>query len=294
MDTRAGRDARDSDAPVRAQVAIGGGLAVLRERPGVRVLDLRSGRERWHDDARPGCRPVAVAGGATAGVVAEQCGDGAWVRIPHPADGRRGVRARLSIQADLDRLQILSVDPLVVWVRETGARGVDAVLSLGARGEWRASIPVAGPRFDLKMSPDIRNLARPARGAMVAHGLLITPAVRPGDTKTWTDRNGVGRSTTRRLVAHSLSDGRRLWISDEFDGEVRGLAGGRYVTVVTSQEPLIEISPRTGRAKSIPTPADPPFELVGLWTDGDRYVLVEGRGGRDEHHPPVQVLGKDI
>ncbi|MFG2091894.1 hypothetical protein [Spirillospora sp. NPDC048824] len=56
----------------------------------------------------------------------------------------------------------------------------------------------------------------------------------PGDTETWSDRQGSHSSTTGRLVAYSLADGERVWIS-EFSGEVLGLTGdGRNVTVITS------------------------------------------------------------
>ncbi|GGV30030.1 hypothetical protein GCM10010182_61360 [Actinomadura cremea] len=302
-------ETRTQDTADRAQTAVSGDFAVIREQglgrpsdlslrelwmPGsVRALGLRDGRQRWRHAAGPGCEMVEVTGGPAVAVV-EDCGSkGVWSKVLRPADGHLDTRVRLPMTGRIEEIRTLSVRPLVLWVKQEGQRGTDTVLSYDAQARTRAAIAVSNPDFELQpaFSPWRDHEALPARSALVHAGRLFVTAVRPDDTKVSIDKNGRHSRTTGRITAYSLADGRREWTT-EFDGGVNGIAPDRRSIVAITSRGLIGLAAHTGK-KLFDSGSPKAYEPAHLWVQGNRYVVVREDGATDEKLRPVSVFGRE-
>ncbi|MDT0425970.1 hypothetical protein, partial [Streptomyces evansiae] len=146
---------------------------------------------------------------------------------------------------------MVAADPLTLWVEEPVVRGTRAVLVIDDRGAVRTTIPTRASDHTLLVGSygthrAVTFGARPLPAAVVVEGLLIAPAVEPGDRSVVSNRNGHLIDYDGRLVAISLEDGERRWTS-ELDDETRGIATGDGSVWVLGREKLFRIDPMNGR-----------------------------------------------
>ncbi|WP_031008544.1 PQQ-binding-like beta-propeller repeat protein [Streptomyces sp. NRRL F-5727] len=223
----------------RDLVAVGGGLAVLRDEdadwqyasaldsPGrldpdraLRAFDLRTGKPRWSARMPRDCVPYGVAAGDRRVAALLVC-DRRDVRLAvlDPADGRvRGVTP-LDPRRVVDPLThapaFVSADPIVVGVDSLDETGYATFLSFDDEG--RAQGTIASGTVNGKISSAAQEPAR----TRVAYGRLYTVAME-------SDYDDV-------VTAFDLRSGQRLWRMEVGDLEdVMGLrvAGGRVTALV--------------------------------------------------------------
>lgn len=211
-------------------------------------------------------------------------------------DGSERARPELPVHGDLHALELLSADPLTVWVEETALRGTHAVLSYARSGRLRATIPTSGPDHDVLVNIGDRQdqftpafEARPARGAVVVDGMLIAPAAEPGDIRFYNNGNhGVGRSAEGRLVGYSLTDGRQRWTAP-LDDEVTGVAVRGEAVWALAGDTLTKVAASSGKnLDELLIHADTQSLGAQLYAMGDRFVIVNVDG--TDRNPPVRVL----
>ncbi|NEB18202.1 PQQ-binding-like beta-propeller repeat protein [Streptomyces coelicoflavus] len=281
-------------------LALTGDVAVVRHGSGWRGLSTADGHELWRAEAGAGCRPAFVDAAPGSVVAVAHCASdpgadrAAALRLA-PGTGAVVTRTALPVRDPGTRYAVLSADPLVLWVGESEERGTRAVLVIDDRGAVRTTIPAEADDhtllvedFDPLGTPTFE--ARPLPAAVVTRGLLIAPAVKPGDRRVIHDRNGSFFAYDGRLVAVSLDDGSRRWTSD-LDDETRGITVSDGSVWALGRDELFRIDPVDGRrvrtldglGHALP---------VGLTVRGDRYLVVaeDGTGPL----PPVRALRPDF
>lgn len=227
-----------------AMVAVGGGIAVLRDAddmwaiddslwthgvgPAVsgtkalRAFDLRTGAKRWTAAVPEGCVPEQVDAGERQIVAVLACARTELRLVAFgPADGRQRWTALLGSRMTSipdGQLTLLSAEPAVV--RTGGATEFDPAtfLAFGTDGKATGRIGATGEYGAVKAH-------KPALVA-VADGRLYVGAERR-------DRGAYGD----RVVAFDLTSGRQVWLEDV--GVAGGLlaleATGGRVTVLTDR-----------------------------------------------------------
>ncbi|WP_411083884.1 hypothetical protein [Streptomyces sp. cmx-18-6] len=301
---------RSSAGPFSRSLALAGDVAVVRDESGWRGLSAVDGRERWRAGGGEGCRPVFVDASRRTVVAVAHCPSGpgkgsgpdsASVRAEalrlDPGTGAVSTRTVLPVRDSGTRYATVSADPLTLWVDEPGARGTRAVLAVDDRGSVRTTVPAEAADHTLLVGGfDVYRgetfAARPLPAAVVVGNLLIAPAVKPGDLRTFRKRQGYSVDYDGRLVAISLDDGTRRWTSD-LDDETRGITTGDGSVWVLGRRELFRIDPENGRHLRVLSLYDlDQHAPVGLAVHGDRYLVVAENGtGRQ---PPVRALRPDF
>ncbi|MFI1187312.1 PQQ-binding-like beta-propeller repeat protein [Streptomyces californicus] len=218
-------------------VAVGGGIAVLRDAddmwaldtppavPGskaLRAFDLRTGAPRWTADIPEGCVPEQVAAGERQVVAVLACAR-TELRLSafDAARGRQRWTAPLggrTTPVPDGQVTLRSAEPAVVQTGGTTEGGPGAFLTFGAGGEATGRIGTTG-RY----------------GTVQAH----TPAlVAVADGRLYLGAESREREAYRdRVVAFDLASGRQVWLEDvAVAGGLRALdvTGGR-VTVLADR-----------------------------------------------------------
>ncbi|MEU3568188.1 PQQ-binding-like beta-propeller repeat protein [Kitasatospora sp. NPDC036755] len=287
--------ARDGDDAAPDVVAVAGQQALLQEKTGWRAVRLADGRDLWRSPADPGCAPLQVAGGPADAVTVAQCGDATQpvLRTLTPADGREQRRIVLPAAGGLKNLAVVSVDPLAVWVDAQAERGTHAVLSFDRSGRQQAAIAVAGDEYDLDVMLGGLHAfdefsARPLFGGVVVGDLFVVPGEKPGDVGISGGKHP-SRTATGRLLAYSLTDGRKRWTAG-LDDQVTGLVvdGGSVWAMTRGRVTRVEAA--TGRQSAVLDVNDTAsLYPVDLSVSGsERFTVVAEDGTRDE--PPVRVM----
>ncbi|MDT0491981.1 PQQ-binding-like beta-propeller repeat protein [Streptomyces sp. NPDC012600] len=283
-------------------VALAGDVAVVQDGSGWRGLSAADGRERWYAEAGEGCRPAVVDAALRTVLAVVHCpsrpesGRAEALRLA-PATGAVSTRTALPVQDPFTRYAMVAADPLTLWVEEPVVRGTRAVLVIDDRGAVRTTIPTRASDHTLLVGSygthrAVTFGARPLPAAVVVEGLLIAPAVEPGDRSVVSNRNGHLIDYDGRLVAISLEDGERRWTS-ELDDETRGIATGDGSVWVLGREKLFRIDPMNGRHLRALTLTDLTYkEPAELTVHGDRYLVVaeNSTGGV----PPIRALRPDF
>ncbi|MFD4371675.1 PQQ-binding-like beta-propeller repeat protein [Streptomyces sp. NPDC058486] len=293
---RTTRTAADGEVSAeRDLVAVGGGLAVLRDEdddwryestlgdPGrlspdraLRAFDLRTGKPRWSARMPKGCVPYGVAA-AERRVAALLVCDRRDVRLAvlDPADGRvRGV-SPLDERRVVDPLThtpaFVSADPLVVSTMSLDESGATTFLSFDgeARPQGRIASGVVNGRLnDPATEPALTR---------VAYGRLYTLA----DEADYDDV----------LTAFDLRSGQRLWRMEVDDlDDVIGLrvAGGRVAALMdlygaSGEDGLFVFDADTGEVRDQRTFPDSVGRSSGEIKDvlgyGDRLIAVRWGDG---------------
>ncbi|MET9677680.1 PQQ-binding-like beta-propeller repeat protein [Streptomyces sp. NPDC006482] len=225
-------------------VAVGGGIAVLRDaddmwaldddlrtpdaRPAVsgtkalRAFDLRTGAPRWTAAVPEGCVPEQVAAGERQVVAVLACAH-TELRLAafDPADGRQRWTAPLggrTTPAPDGQVTLLSAEPAVVQTGGTTEGRPGAFLAFGEGGKATGRIETTG-----------------GYGTVQAH----TPAlVAVADGRLYLGAESREREAYRdRVVAFDLTSGSQVWLEDvAVAGGLRALdvTGGR-VTVLADR-----------------------------------------------------------
>ncbi|MER5996839.1 PQQ-binding-like beta-propeller repeat protein [Streptomyces viridosporus] len=281
-------------------MAVTDGVAVLPTKAGWRAVALATGSERWRAEAGDACTPYLVdAGSGSTVVTVSACGEErpALLRTYAADSGRSGLRVELPSRGVPEQLAVLSADPLTVWIREGEVRGTRAVLSYDQTGVLRTTVPLGAEDYELRATPSAGSAyrpvfaARPARTAIVARGVLIVSAVRPGDRHV-NDHGSKGTTVhyDGRLAAYSLTSGRRLWTTKTRTWVQALTADGEQVWVLSGHQ-LARIDPSTGHlVRDIHLSwGFAPKTSADLWITerGRTYVLVNEDG--TARHPPVSA-----
>ncbi|WP_153183290.1 PQQ-binding-like beta-propeller repeat protein [Streptomyces sp. E5N91] len=296
-------DAPDPVERFVTQPALAGDVVVVRQGPGWQGRSAADGHELWHTEAGEGCLPAFVDAAPGAVVTVVHCSSDsgpdrvAALRLD-PGTGAVLTRTALPVQDGLTRYAVLSAaDPLVLWVGESVARGTRAVLVIDDQGAVRTTIPAEADDHTLLVDGfdtygTVTFRARPIPAAVVEEGLLIAPAVEPGDRHVTSDRNGVSVRYEGRLVAISLDDGTRRWTSG-LDDQTWGITVGDGSVWVLGSDDLFRIDPANGRRiRTLSAYGLVHARPVGLTVLGDRYLVVaeDGTGPL----PPVRALRADF
>ncbi|MER6477562.1 PQQ-binding-like beta-propeller repeat protein [Streptomyces filamentosus] len=278
-------------------VAVGGGLAVVRDedgawpyaRPGdpgvlradraLRALDLRTGAPKWSARLPAGCVPYGVAAGRSQVLALVVCDDDISLTALDPANG--GVRwttpldERQKVMPMQHDPVLVSADPPVVAVQSLDDSGRPTFLSFGDDGRPQGRI-ASGPANGTLRSPvDEPALTR------IAHGRLYTVAE--------IDYDDV-------VSAFDLRSGQRLWRAELDDREdVIGLrvADGRVTALVDvygsqGEDGLVVLDADNGDERDLRTFPDSvggsAGEVKALHGFEDRLIAV--RWG-DGYFPPL-------
>ncbi|MER5183006.1 PQQ-binding-like beta-propeller repeat protein [Streptomyces sp. NPDC002896] len=224
-----------SEEAARSETAVltsAGSTAVARRGDAIVGLALRDGSERWRLDVPRNCEARNVEAAEDWVLVVEECADESFSAVTmqlsavDAQSGRRLWRSELPTGSPAQTVQVLSADPIALYVAETDERGTNGVVTFDDTGHQRAVIPVSGPDEDLAFMPYGTTFATPTGvplfQAVVSRGLFITVA------KDAQDR-------PQGLSAYSLTDGRRVWHTS-FEDRIVALSPGRSgeVDVVTS------------------------------------------------------------
>ncbi|MEU3398475.1 PQQ-binding-like beta-propeller repeat protein [Streptomyces filamentosus] len=260
---RSGRVPEDTTLQAEHDVvAVGGGLAVVRDedgawpyaRPGepgvlradraLRALDLRTGAPKWSARLPAGCVPYGVAAGRNQVLALVVCDDDISLTALDPANGRVRWTTPLDERQKVMPTQhdpvLVSADPAVVAVQSLDDSGRPTFLSFGDDGRPQGRI-ASGPANGTLRSPvDEPALTR------IAHGRLYTVAE--------IDYDDV-------ISAFDLRSGQRLWRAELDDREdVIGLrvADGRVTALVDvygsqGEDGLVVLDADTGDERDLRT-----------------------------------------
>lgn len=273
---------------------------VLQDGEGWRAVNMSDGRTLWRAGAAHGCSPLRVAAGPNRVVTAATCGGAAPVlRSLSPSDGRELWHAPLPARGEPRGLALLSVDPVTVWIFESGPRGTRAVVSYDESGRARATIPQSGTSGELAIPLDEPGFsttsfaARPAYGALVVGDLLITSATRPGDVRISNDGdNGISRSAKGRLVAFSLIDGTLRWTA-KLDDHLNGIAADGDAVWALTVDTIARVDAATGeRLATVAVHGTRQINTADLWRAAGRFVIVAEDGTESviTEDAPARVL----
>ncbi|MER7056802.1 hypothetical protein [Streptomyces sp. NPDC000351] len=292
--------------PFVMRLALAGDVTVVRRGSGWQALSAADGRELWRTEAGEGCFPAFVDAVPGSVVAVVHCSSesesesgpvrAAALRIA-PDTGAVLTRTVLPVQDGLTRYAVLSADPLVLWVGESVARGTRAVLVIDGRGAVRTTIPAEAEDHTLLVDGfdtygTVTFGARPIPAAVVDRGLLIAPAVEPGDQRVIPGRHGSSFQYDGRLVAVSLDDGTRRWTSG-LDDETRGITVSDGSVWVLGRDDLFRVDLASGRrVRTLSGYGLGHAQPVSLTVRGDRYLVIaeDGTGSL----PPVRALRPDF
>ncbi|MEJ3746151.1 DUF1707 domain-containing protein [Actinomycetes bacterium KLBMP 9797] len=274
------------------EVAVVGETAIIREPTGFVAVDARANKQKWRLPVTKGCRTYSVTASADVAALVSACADrAATLALVEVASGKERWRAplRLSTLDDNDHdwgstkaTVVLSLDPVVVRTSDAGG----AFLAFDDQGQRRTTIAQA--QADVDLAVDVfpaTFIARPAYRVAVLGGVLVAPARKPGET------------VDTSLAGFSLTDGRRLWLTETYDA-VASLGVGDGVVVVAiaidySDLQLRALSTQDGKARTLVRFDDLKDDTLSIYgfelrQAGDRYVFVSPEA---EGKPPVTVLG---
>lgn len=283
------RDTAGGDGLVLASA---GTTAVVRDRGAVVGLGLGDGSPRWRLGLAQNCGVRGFDGSGDGVLLVEECAGAAAGRdvtlrlsLVDAGSGGRIWQRTLPTTGPVRAVQVLSADPVAVYVAEQDERGFNGVVLYDDAGRRRAMIPLAGPEDDLTLTPYGAaglGYGSAARGRMhvlhvaVGHGVFIS-VVNDGE-----------QGVSRGVSAYSLADGRRVWHRD-FDDGITALATGRdgEIDVVTSQtwDQLWRMEPRSGALKGESVvlhgaPLSTGFDVRPRAQGGYLFVNLEAGSGR--------------
>ncbi|SBT47418.1 protein of unknown function (DUF1707) [Micromonospora narathiwatensis] len=265
--------------------------AVIKEPTGFVAVDARENKPRWRLPAARGCEPYSVAAGGGVAALLSTCeGRTARLTVVDLASGRERWHAQLQTSDTDERYLwtgngtvVLSLDPLVIRVSDEDGRG-GAFVSFDAHGARRATILQSQEEFDVAGSFPSAFLAtmfeaRSAYPVAVVGDTLVAPVTRAGDERP------------SHVAAFSLTDGRRLWLTDLGDLVEAITAADGNILVKTGGE-VVLLTPQDGRK----TERHDLDEILGesAWIDelravGQRWVFLRVDGTKS--NPAVMVLG---
>ncbi|UED84754.1 PQQ-binding-like beta-propeller repeat protein [Streptomyces profundus] len=209
---------------VTGQLALAGEAAVLLEAEhGFRAVTAAGGEELWRLAAADGCAPVAVAGADEALFTVEFCteADGPRQILLTGRDAATGEPLTEHVMPygpDPTGLDVASVDPLLV----AAAGRVYAFPEGAAR-----AVPLAAQHDALTLRHGLAGGAFdavPLRGAAIVDDTLVLRHGDPSDVyRVPSNRGGEIWHSRSRLAAYSLTDGRQLWRTGAFSGDVNGI-----------------------------------------------------------------------
>lgn len=287
-----------SDAAV-GLLSVAQHLAVFQDGNGWRAVTLSTGRPLWRAAARRSCRPARVAAAADRVVTVAECDAAAPVlQSLSVSDGREQWRVTLPARGAPDDLALLSAAPATVLISESSPRGTHAVVSYDATGRPGAPIPLTGTTGDLAIplgeaDEPASFAARPAYGAVVTGGLLITSAMRPGDIRVSNNgRQGIVRRAKGRLVAFSLTDGTLRWTA-RLDDHLDGIALDGETVWALSYSTLTRVATATGRRVAvIAVHGTRQLNAADLWRTAGGFAIVaeDGTESATVEDAPVRFL----
>jgi outer membrane protein assembly factor BamB len=273
------------------EVAVAGQVVVSRE-AGFVAMDLRSGKPRWRKAAGSGCEDYSVTAEGDTAVLLSACKSHiAQLVVVDVATGRERWHAQLHTSADDESAMgygakstaVLSVDPLVIRTSDDDS-GAGAFVSFDGQGRKQATVSQSQQDADLAPGRFPYRGARAAYAVNVVGDVLVTPARKVGD------------STDRFVAAYSLTDGRRLWITELDDtlASIVATQGEILVQQHPSSVELLALAPQDGRIlqkRTFDTEEDKISQAVDYAADvrvaGEKYVFI---GTRGDTAPPVVVL----
>jgi outer membrane protein assembly factor BamB len=256
--------AEGSSSAITADViAVTDGMAVIQTSQALVALRLREGTPLWQHKAADRCRLAAVAAGHDQVLTAVSCFQQVpLIRALDAATGHVRWTTKAPIQSDSANIRPLSADPAVVWIQESGQRGVSVVTSFDEAGRAQASIPVDDGQRRLDLG-DHAFRATPARNAVLQDGLLVAKAQLPGGKY--------------RVIAYGLADGRQRWSTKVGDFAAMQAEPGRLHLLgdATWHPGLWALSLNNGKLSYVGLPriadsgSDPLF-----YSTGNRYVVL--------------------
>ncbi|MEH1130768.1 DUF1707 domain-containing protein [Micromonospora sp. CPCC 206061] len=274
------------------EVAVVGETAIIREPTGFVAVDARANTRKWRLPVAKGCRTYSVTASPDVAALVSACANrAATLALVEVASGTERWRAplRLSTQDDGDHewgstkaTVVLSLDPVVVRTSDAGG----AFVAFDDQGRRRATIAQAQADMDLAVGAfPYSFMSRPAYRVAVLGDVLAAPARKPGETQD------------TAIAGFSLTDGRRLWLTETYYsvGSI-GVGDGAVVATVAIDffdYQLSAVSPQDGKVRTLVRFDDLKEEKVSAYVFelrqvGDRYVFVSPAA---EGTPPVTVLG---
>lgn len=198
---------------------------------GVVGFDLRTGARRWNVPSTEDCSYLRVFAGAARDLAQVVCGQGTYGLVAFdPATGRQAWQTQLS-DGDHVSVTVLSADPAVVDVEQSGPRGVDRIETFDATGRPGRSFPISGLRspdgpLDLDVGGDSFDTT-PVPSLLVTGGLLV----------------GIGRASGDQQYAQALrlSDGSQAWQTKLRDEVSATGVFGDHLLVLEDDEPDTEL-----------------------------------------------------
>ena len=274
------------------EVAVAGEIAVIKEPAGFVAVNLSDNKQRWRLAVGKGCLAYSVTAAADTAALVTTCAKNvARLLVVDTATGRERWRAQFRTGEDdygLKRTSVLSLDPVVIRTGDDEGRG-GALIRFDDRGRRQATIPQS--QQDIDVAPEFEASrayeARPDYSVGVLGDTLIAAATQAGD------------NLPGHVVAFSLVDGRRLWLTEVEEGNylssVDIVDGKVLVTTDMSFRPELRLlSMRDGQIQRTTTLSDVDGEIGGIssavdvGTAGDRYIIVNSDGAAN---PPVVGLG---
>lgn len=247
-------------------IAVADGMAVLRTAQSVMAVRLRDGTPLWQDETADRCRFATVAAGHGQVLTTVSCVDQVpEIRALDAGTGHARWTAKAPIRGTIANIRPLSADPAVVWIQESGQRGVSVVTSFDETGRARASIPVDDGQRRLDVG-DHGFRATPARDVVLQDGLLVAKAQLPGGKY--------------RVVAYGLADGRLRWSAKTGDfAAIQAEPGRVHLLGDAPWKPgLWALSLRDGRLNYLGLPRIADYDDDPLfYSAGDRYVVLAER-----------------
>jgi dipeptidyl aminopeptidase/acylaminoacyl peptidase len=260
---------------------VAGDVAAVQTDKLLQGFGLRDGGERWEQPADDRCRFDDVAGGAGQILAEVSCAEAApKLRAVDPATGKTRWEVPVPIRSTSANVTLLSASPAVAHVRESGQRGIDAVVSLDQNGRTRAAVEIDDGHRRLNTS-DAGFDAAPVRGLMVQGDLLVTSA-----------QKDAGRTD---LQAYGLNDGRLRWSTRVEDIEGVQVERDRVLVLVDGPRApdLLALSLRDGKATYLGvTRFDWLTSDVALYSQGGRYVVVSEDGATTYGFPVAVIAAK--
>ncbi|MFI5944043.1 PQQ-binding-like beta-propeller repeat protein [Streptomyces uncialis] len=216
------------------RVAVDQEVAVAATEDGARAFGLRDGKPRWTyraDDDYCGPALVSAAGGRTR--IVEVCdplgADKVTTRVLtlDSGNGKELHRQDLPTETSMSEVGVISAEPLVIQVKESDERGLDAVVAFERDSGEPMIMKRVGTDGEIFLE-----------GAVVHGGTLFAI----------TQTSGTGKA--HHVSAYSLRDGERRWlvkVGDSRRDSVQSLtvAGGRIGVYVNDQR-VLSLDPYTG------------------------------------------------
>lgn len=183
-----------SSGMLRGILAHVGRYAVVDTGRQVVGLDAGTGRQEWATPHGPGT--VLLLPAADRLFVVMHQGETAMLDVIDAADGRVLRRGSLRVDGPVEDVRPLGTDPLVVAVRTQGRRGEGFLLEVDQEGTTTRALPLGGG------------------SSAVSCAFYLADPVLGGDGDTVAAF--VKESSDYLLAGYSLSQGRRLWATEDY------------------------------------------------------------------------------